>query len=196
MNTAGQAANRLGHPVVFDPVGVGGSVMRKQAAGQLLEQVRIAVIRGNASEIRTLVDGSDAHRGVDTDADKDGEDHLELARRLAAQSGAVVVLTGEEDIVTDGYRTYRVRNGHPMMRRVTGTGCQLSALIGAFLAANPEQRLTATLAAVCSLGLCGELAYRRMTTLDGNASYRTYMIDALYHLSAEDLERGANYEIC
>ena len=197
MLKAGKAANRLGHPVVFDPVGVGGSTFRREAARQLLDTVRLSVIRGNASEIRTLVDGTDAHRGVDTDVNgKDSqEESIDLAHQLAHSSGAVVVLTGAEDIVTDGQRTYLVKNGHPLMRSVTGAGCQLSALIGACAAANPEKPLDSTLAAVCTMGLCGELAHRRMTQLDGNASYRNYIIDAMFRLDGTALEEGANYEI-
>ena len=193
MLKAGRAANRLGRPAVFDPVGVGGSALRREAAARLLESVRFSVIRGNASEIRTLVDGSSAHRGVDTDTDC--KDTAALARRLARSSGAVVVLTGETDIVTDGQRTCLVKNGHPMMRTVTGAGCQLSALIGAYAAANPDKPLDSALAAVCTMGLCGELAHSRMTALDGNASYRNYIIDAMFRLDGTALEEGANYEI-
>lgn len=193
MEKAGKASNRLGHPVVFDPVGVGGSALRKEAAARLLKSLRISVIRGNASEIRTLVDGSAAHRGVD--ADTSCKDTTVLARQLARSSGAVVVLTGEIDIVTDGQRTYLVKNGHSMMRTVTGAGCQLSALIGAYVAANPEEPLDSTLAAVCTMGLCGEHAYSRMTPLDGNSSYRNYIIDAMFRLDGTALEEGANYEI-
>ena len=193
MEEAGKAVNRLGHPVVFDPVGVGGSALRKAAAARLLKSVRFSVIRGNASEIRTLVDGSSAHRGVDTDTDC--KDTTALARQLARSSGAVVVLTGAVDIVTDGKRTFLVKNGHPMMRTVTGAGCQLSALLGAYAAANPDKLLDSTLAAVCAMGLCGELAHSRMTPLDGNASYRNYIIDAMFRLDGTALEKGANYEI-
>lgn len=195
MLKAGKAANRLRHPVIFDPVGVGGSAFRKEAARQLLNTVQISVIRGNASEIRTLTDGSAAHRGVDTDADAKGKGSIALAQQLARISGAVVALTGAVDIVTDGQRTYLVKNGHAMMRSVTGAGCQLSALIGAYTAASPEEPLVSTLAAVCAMGLCGELAHSRMTQLDGNASYRNYIIDAMFRLQGAALEEGANYEI-
>lgn len=195
MKIAGQTANRLGHPVVLDPVGVGGSEMRKTAARELLENVRFSVIRGNASEIRTLVYGTASHRGVDTDTAVPEDTAAELARTLAQWNGAVVVLTGETDILTDGVTTHQVKNGHPMMRDVTGAGCQLSALIGAYGTANPDDFLTATLAAVCAMGLCGERAYRRLTPEDGNAAYRNYILDAVYNLTPEELEKGANYEI-
>lgn len=192
---AGQAANKLGHPVVFDPVGVGSSQLRMQAAMEILRTVKLTVIRGNASEIRTMATGTMAHRGVDVDEglSSGGES---LARELALHTGAVVVLSGNADIVTDGKKTYRVGNGHPMMRSVTGTGCQMSCLIGACVAANPGDPLRAALGAVCTMGLCGEIAFARLKAQDGNASYRNYIIDAAYHLTGEALEKGANYEIC
>lgn len=193
---AGQAANRLGHPVILDPAGVGSSDMRKQAARRLLDQVRFAAIRANAAEISTLVRGTAAHRGVDADdAETTIEDAAGLAGRLSRRTGAVVVVTGDTDIVTDGTAIYRVHNGHSMMRTVTGSGCQLSALLGAYITANPKQPLQAALAAVCAMGLAGEIAHERLGELDGNASYRQYIIDAIYNLAPDALERGAQYEI-
>ncbi len=192
---AGRTANRLGRPLVLDPVGAGSSQLRKRAAKELLEQLQCTVIRGNAGEIRTLVRGDMTRRGVDADEIPLPEETA-LAQELARLTGAVIVLTGAVDIVTDGGKTFRVRNGHPMMRCVTGTGCQLSSLIGAYVAANPADPLLASLAAVCAMGLCGELAHERLGALDGNASYRNYIIDALYCLDGQSLEKGARYEVC
>lgn len=196
MLKAGQEANRLSHPVVLDPVGVGSSQLRKEAAHKLLNKVKFSAIRGNVSEIATLTHGTNAHRGVDADGDASStaEAMLANAKALAKATGAVVIVTGDADIVTDGNRIYRVMNGHPMMRTVTGTGCQLSALIGAYIAANPESPLDAALAAVCAMGLCGEIAQTRLSPMDGNASYRNYMIDAIFHLTPDELEKGAKYE--
>ena len=191
---AGKTAKRQGKPVIFDPVGAGCSDFRRNAAHEMMEQVRPDIIRGNASEILTLLLGTLARRGVD--ADVVAEEPLELARALAEKTGAVVVISGDVDVVTDGKTAYRVHNGHPMMRSVTGTGCQMSALIGAYAAANTEKLLHSVLAGVCGFGLCGELAYQRLSVLDGNASYRNYIIDAVYHLTGEALEKGARYEIC
>lgn len=191
---AGREANRLGHPVVFDPVGAGSSQLRKEASRRILREVKLSVIRGNASEIRTLAEGTMARRGVDVD-DTLPIQGTDLARELARRTGAVVVLSGDVDTVTDGMTVYRVKNGHPMMRSVTGTGCQLSCLTGAYAAANPDQPLQAALAAVCAMGLCGEIAFARLSGQEGNATYRNYIIDALYHLRGTDLERGANYAI-
>lgn len=192
---AGREANRLGHPVILDPVGVGSSAMRRDAGALLLEHVRFAAIRANATEIATLVRGTAAHRGVDADLEEAAVDSIdENARRLALETGAVVIVTGDTDIVTDGKTLCRVHNGHPMMKAVTGSGCQLSALLGAYVTANPEKPLQAALAAVCAMGLAGEIAHGRLTPLDGNASYRNYIIDAIYNMTPEALEKGAQYE--
>lgn len=192
---AGAEANRLRHPVILDPVGVGSSAMRREAGRQLLERVRFAAIRANATEIATLVRGTAAHRGVDADIEGLTMDAVdENAKRLSQETGAVIVVTGDTDIVTDGKTLYRVYNGHPMMKTVTGSGCQLSALLGAYVTANPENPLHAALAAVCAMGLAGEIAHERLGPLDGNASYRNYIIDAIYNLTPEALEKGAKYE--
>lgn len=190
---AGAEANRLGHPVILDPVGVGSSAMRREAGRRLLEQVRFTAVRANATEIAALVRGTAARRGVDADIEASAMD-AENAKRLSRETGAVVVVTGDTDIVTDGKTLYRVHNGHPMMKTVTGSGCQLSSLLGAYMTANPEKPLQAALAAVCAMGLCGEIAHARLSPLDGSASYRNYIIDAIYNLTPDALEKGAKYE--
>ena len=104
-------------------------------------------------------------------------------------------MTGAIDIVADKERAFCIYNGHPMMGSITGTGCQLSAMTAAYVTANPENKLEAVAATVCAMGLCGEKALERLTELDGNSSYRNYIIDAIYRLTPEELERGAKYEI-
>ena len=199
MLAAGKRANELGHPVV-DPVGAGASTLRTDTALRLLKEVKFAVIRGNISEIKTLASGSGTTKGVDADvADWVTEDNLDGAvsfvKELARRIGAVIAVTGAIDIVADEERAFCIRNGRPEMSSITGTGCQLSALTSAFVTANPDQSLEAAAAAVCAMGLCGEVAYKRMTGLDGNASYRNYIIDAMYRLTPAELEKGANYEM-
>lgn len=200
MLAAGRQANALGLPVLLDPVGVGGSAFRTRAAAQLLAQVQFTAIRGNSSEIKALAQGSSPAHGVDAAP----QDQLTsrtlpqteaLAQSLARRTGAVVALTGAVDLVADGQHSWLIRNGHPMMARVTGTGCQLSALSGAFLAASPGQAPLALVAALCTMGLAGELAARRLLPGQGNASYRTGILDAVYHLTPEELEAGASYEM-
>ncbi len=200
MLLAGKRANELGHPVVLDPVGAGASKLRTETALRLLDEVRFTVIRGNVSEIKVLASGSGSTKGVDADlADRVTEENLDemlaFAKSFAAKTGAVVAITGAIDLVTDGKTACCIRNGHPMMSSVTGTGCQLSAMTAAFVTANPTQPLEATAAAVCAMGLAGEIAHGRLTKLDGNASYRNYIIDAIYNMTPEMLEKGARYEM-
>jgi hydroxyethylthiazole kinase len=200
MFAAGKKANLLRHPVVLDPVGVGASKLRTQTAHRLIEEVKFAAIRGNISEIKTLALGTGTTHGVDAniaDAVNDEmlDDVVKFAKEFAKKTGAVIAITGAIDIVADQSRAYCIRNGHPTMSRITGTGCQLSALIAAYVTANPEQPLESAAAAVCTMGLCGELAYARMSPQDGNSAYRNYIIDAVYNLTGDALESGAKYEL-
>ena len=200
MHKAGRKANELGHPVVLDPVGAGASVLRTQTAKNLIENVKFTVIRGNISEIKALALGEGGARGVDADvADKVTKENLaqavDFAKEFARKTGAVIAITGAIDIVADGEKAYCIYNGHPMMSSITGTGCQLSAITAAYVTANPETPLEAAAAAVCLMGICGEKAYERLTQLDGNATYRNYIIDTIFRLTGEELEKCARYEV-
>lgn len=200
MLIAGKKANELNHPVVLDPVGAGASKLRTETALKLLKEVKFAVIRGNISEIKTLASGSGTTKGVDADVeDKVTEENLvdavTFAKTFAKETRAVIAITGAIDIVADHKKAYCIRNGHPMMSSITGTGCQLSAMTAAFVTANPDNPLEATAAAVAAMGYAGELAYGRLDSKDGNATYRNYIIDAIYNMTPEMLEKGANYEV-
>lgn len=214
MLSAGKRANELGHPVILDPVGIGASKLRTETALRLIKEVSFSVIRANISEMKVLISGikneektsnegsmeGGKTRGVDADiSDQITEENLAeavlFAQAAARKLGAVMAISGAIDIVADQEKAYCIRNGHPMMRLVTGTGCQLSALTAAFAAANPNMPLEAAAAAVCAMGVCGEIGCRRLSEMDGNASYRNYIIDAMYHLTPERLEKEARYEV-
>ena len=68
-------------------------------------------------------------RGVDTT--DTAASALPAAQALARQTHAIVVVTGEVDYITDGERTRTVTGGNPLMTRVVGTGCALSAVVAA-----------------------------------------------------------------
>ena len=116
-------------------------------------------------------------------------------KALQKKTGAIITITGVIDIVCNAKKAYVIRNGHSMMTTITGAGCQLSALTAAYIAANPDHVLEAAAAAVCAMGLAGEIAHDRLSELDGNASYRNYIIDAIYNMTPEQLEKGAKYEV-
>lgn len=200
MLKTGKRANELSHPVVLDPVGAGASKLRTDTTFRLLEEVKFSVIRGNISEIKTVSKGSGTTKGVDADVrdavtEENLDETISFAKGLSAGTGAVIAITGAIDIVADSNRAYVIRNGHPMMSRITGTGCMLTAVIAAYCAANPGSHLDAAAAAVCAMGLCGELAYDKMVKNDGGtSSFRTYLIDAMSRLDAETLKGGMKIE--
>lgn len=200
MFLAGKKASELGHITLLDPVGAGASRLRTETAAKLIDEIRFSVIRGNVSEIKALAQGANSTKGVDADeADQVNAGNLDrviaFAKAFADRTGAVIAITGATDLITDGRQVCLITNGHPMMSRITGTGCMLSAMTTAFAAANPGSVFEAVCAAVISMGLCGEIAHRRLGVADGNSSYRNYIIDAVFNLTAEELKKGAKYEM-
>ena len=200
MFAAGKKANSLGHVTLLDPVGAGASGLRTDTANKLIEQVDFDVIRGNISEIKTLMVGSGSTKGVDADvADRVTDENLdETIAKLKAFSkatGSIIAVTGAIDLVCDSEKCYVIRNGRPEMSSITGTGCQLSGMMTAFVVANKENKLEAAAAAVCTMGLAGEIGFERMQEGDGNSTYRNRIIDAIYNMDGDTLEKGAKYEI-
>lgn len=106
-----------------------------------------------------------------------------------------MAITGAIDLVGDKDRCFVIRNGRPEMGKITGTGCQLSGMMTAFVVANPQNKLEAAAAAVCTMGLAGEIGWSRMQEGDGNSTYRNRIIDAIYNMDARTLEEGAKYEV-
>ena len=200
MYAAGMRARDLGHPIVLDPVGAGASWMRTTTAVGLLNSVGAQVIRGNMSEVKALVSSAAATRGVDVNPDDVvTEENLAacaaFARTVAEKTKAVVAITGAIDLVADEKRVYAIRNGSPIMGRITGAGCMLTCVVAAYAVANPDAMLEATVAAIAGHGLAGQIAETRMSALDGNGSFRTYLLDALYNMTGTILEDGARVEL-
>ena len=201
MVAAGRAANELGRPVVLDPVAAGNTALRRQKSAQLLAGVKFAAIRGNASEIRALARGELAGSGVDVSGEDAVSDAtlprtVETARLLAKQTGAVVAVSGPIDVVTDGGQTILLRNGCATMARITGSGCMLTAMLGAFCGADPGHPFEAACAAIAAMGVAGDAAEeRRLRNGTGNATFRTDLIDAVFNLTEEQLNRRVQYEV-
>jgi len=201
MILAGKKANELGIPVVLDPVAAGGTELRRQLSAKLLEEVRFSAIRGNASEIRALAGQKSCGSGVDVAAwdaitPENLPQSVELISGLAQRSGAVVAVSGVMDVVSDGTQTVLLHNGCATMARITGSGCMLTTLIGAFCAAVPELPFEATCAAMATMGICGEIAEeKRLQNRTGNATFRTDLIDAVFNLTEQDLKERMRYEV-
>jgi len=200
MLLAGKKANELGHPVLLDPVGAGASRLRTDTALRIMKEIKLTVIRGNISEIKTLAYGSGTTKGVDADVadavtEKTLNDAIAFVKNFARKTSCIIAVTGAIDLVSDGEICYVIRNGRPEMGKITGTGCQLSGMMTAYVTANQEKPLEAAASAVCIMGLAGEIGWSRMQEGDGNATYRNRIIDAVYQMTGEDLERGAKYEV-
>ncbi len=183
MLTAGKTANSVGVPVVLDPVGAGATRYRTDTARRILDEVKIAVLRGNQGEVATLV-GVDAEvRGVESI--EVGGEPAELARAAARSLGVVASVTGPVDHVSDGRRVLAVANGHGLLAAVTGTGCMSSALTGCFLAAKRDAPLEAAAEALAAFGVAAEDAAREAK---GPGSFHVGLYDALAALDPDTLD--------
>ena len=186
MLAAGKAANAIGVPVVLDPVGAGATQYRTQVARRILGEVRVAVLRGNAGEVATLVGVHAEVRGVES-MDVGGEPS-DLARVAARNLGLVASVTGAVDHVSDGERLLSVANGHELLATVTGTGCMSSAITGCFLAVKRDEPLEAAAEALAAFGVAGEDAAR---DAKGPGSFHVNLYDALAALDPATLDGRA-----
>ena len=187
MRLAALRANAAGIPWVLDPVGMGATRYRSRVAADLVA-LKPRVVRGNASEVMALAGASGTVKGVDSTASSD--DGLRPARSLAGLSGGVVAVTGATDYITDGARVRAVHNGDAMMARVTGMGCTATALVGAFLAIEPDA-LVATTHALAVLGVAGEMAAAKAA---GPGSFQMHILDSLYALDEATLQKRARLD--
>jgi len=183
MKLAAKSANKKGIPVILDVCGAGATKLRDQKCFELLNDVRIDILKGNVSEVARIAGKNVRTRGVD--ASDVGENWIELARKLARERKCTVVITGQEDIVTDGKVTYLIRNGHSLMPHVVGTGCMATSVIGTFAALEKDLVLAA------AAGLtCYEIAAERAAkSAKGPASFKEKMFDCLYRLDPKTVGR-------
>jgi hydroxyethylthiazole kinase len=182
MFAAGEAARRRSLPIVLDPVGSGATPLRTATAARLVREIRPTIIRGNASEIRSLVFAEQGTKGVDSMHRP--EETLEAAHALSETCGSTVVVSGAVDLIVTGSQVIRVANGHPMMPRVTGLGCAATALTGAFAAVNPSPA-DAAANAMALMGIAGEIAGERSA---GPGSFQVNFLDALYLIRETDIK--------
>jgi hydroxyethylthiazole kinase len=186
MLAAGKAANSAGVPVVLDPVGAGATTYRTETAKRILDEVDVAVLRGNAGEVATLVGVQAEVRGVES-MDVGGE-ASDLARAAARDLGLVASVTGAVDHVSDGERVLTVANGHELLGAVSGTGCMSSAITGCYLAGKKDEPLEAAAEALAAFGVAGEDAAR---DAKGPGSFHVNLYDALAALDPATLDDRA-----
>ncbi len=185
MIAAAKHANKKAIPVILDPVGAGATAFRTAAAHKIMAEADISVVRGNASEILALASSRVTTKGVDASVGLSPQ-VVAAARHMAAEHECIIAVSGPQDCVTDGRQIYRIANGHPLMARVTGTGCGLSAVTGAFCAIDRDGLLPATAAAFGFYGLCGELAAQ---ISDKPGSFFVAFMDALYAAGEKEINK-------
>jgi hydroxyethylthiazole kinase len=181
MERAARAARARGVPIVLDPVGAGATTLRTRTARRLLADSPPAVLRGNPSEILAVAGGAATTKGVDSAAQVDAA--RSAAHDLAKAHGCAVVVSGPVDLVVRDGVEIRVANGTPLLGRVTGMGCTATALVGAFVAVNPDAAAAAA-HAMAVMGIAGELAAE---TAAGPGTFQACFLDALARLSEAEV---------
>lgn len=188
MLLSADAANEKKIPVVLDAVGVGATKFRDEMAAKILGSVRIDIIKGNYSEIAKLAGERAKTRGVE--ATSIDADPVKIAKELAKSSSSIIVMTGKEDIISDGETVFIVKNGHELMGSIVGTGCMAASVIGSFAAVNPDY-CEASRDALCCFGIAGELAAKKSS---GPGSFKVNLYDEVFNLSDEIVENMMNFE--
>lgn len=210
MKEACKAASENNKPILFDPVGVGISELRNNLSLELIKNYNITAIRGNMSEVKAIANlinpkilktnVSQSGKGVDVaESDIITKDNLienaQIVKNLAKEINTVIITSGPIDIISDGEKTYAIENGDAMMPLITGSGCMLSAIIGAYIGAN--EPVLGGITASLHMTIAGENAakYVKENNL-GLGTFRQQLIDNLYLVNEEDIiERGNLYEI-
>ena len=200
MIAAGKSANAKGIPVVLDPVGVGASTLRNDTAIRLINELKLSVLRGNISEIKFIAGLDSETKGVDaseSDISKI-DDAGQIAKGLASKYDCTVAISGAVDIISDGNKIFNIKNGHPMLGNLSGTGCMCSSLIGSFCGASPDEVFIASVAAMACMGVAGEDAYNAIKQVksDGQrkqASFHIALLDAVSCMEGDYFEGRVKY---
>ncbi|EHS56160.1 hydroxyethylthiazole kinase [Paenibacillus kribbensis] len=185
MIIAGQSANAHGVPVLLDPVGAGATRFRTESALRILSEVNISMVRGNAAEVAHLIGEAREIKGVDAGGSPSSS-HVELAVRAARALNTIVVITGKEDVITDGVEVRVINGGDALLTKVTGAGCLLTSVLGAFAAVEPNLLLAGT-AGLAFYGAAASRAAAR-TADQGPGSFQIAFLDELAKLHTGSLE--------
>jgi hydroxyethylthiazole kinase len=188
MLLAGKKANNLNVPIILDPVGSGATSLRTNTFKKMIEELKITIVRGNASEILSISSKNSTTKGVD--AVHNVEHASEAAKAMAIELKCVVAITGPVDLITDGTRVVRCYNGSPLLGRVTGTGCAATATIAAFAAVDKNPVIAAS-AGLAFFGLAGEVAAKRAQS---PGSFMIALLDALSNITPDEFQFGARLE--
>lgn len=187
MLKAGKKANQLEIPVVLDPVGVGATPFRIKAAKEILENVKISVLRANMSEAMILAGINTEVKGVDTTDSTEGNEQIAL--NLSKKLHCLTAITGKKDIITDGSKVFIIENGHDMLSDVTGTGCMCTSLVATYTSIS--QSLESTIAGVITMGIAGEMAFNSLEKNEGIGTFKRKLFDSIYNMTPKEIEQNA-----
>ena len=188
MIASGKRANKLGIPVILDPVGIGATSFRTKTTEALIKEIKFSVIRGNMSEIKMLAGVEAKIKGVDSIGTEEGGE--EIALNLSKKLNCIVAITGVKDIISDGTRICIIENGHNMLSKVTGTGCMTTSLIGSFCGANSDYYLSA-IAGITSMGLAGEKSFEALAVKTYLGDFKVSIFNAIASLTEDDMLKGS-----
>ncbi|PHK48607.1 hydroxyethylthiazole kinase [Staphylococcus edaphicus] len=180
--TIAKTANAVGTPVVFDPVAVGASQYRKDFCKTFLQEVKVSVIKGNASEILALINSDAKMKGTDSDQNLNT---IEIAKEAYKRLKCAIVITGREDIVIQDNQIYKLNNGSPLLAKVTGAGCLLGAVIASFIQKNEKISINYLVEAISIYNIAAEKAELHAKH-EGPGTFMTLLLDALYHMTYDD----------
>jgi hydroxyethylthiazole kinase len=189
MIIAGKVANSLKIPVILDPVGAGATNLRTESALRLQEKIKINIVRGNFAEISILAGLKGNIKGVESIGTE--KNSVEIACSLARKYNQVAIITGKQDVVTDGKTVIEIDNGSPMLGTITATGCMVTSLIATFAAVDEDYLLASTGALVC-FGLAGE---RAAVKAQGPGSFKVNLFDEIYNLNEKIICEGLKVNI-
>ena len=189
MLKAGKKANKKGIPVILDPVGIGATSLRTNTVKEIVNEVKVSVIRGNMAEIKILAGLKANIKGVDSREEINSEGER-IAVELARLYNCVIAVTGAKDIITDGKKVCIIENGHKMLSQVTGTGCMSTSLVGTYSGVTNDYYLS-SIAGIVSMGLAGEKAYKSLKNGEGTGTFRVKIIDNISLLTEKDFREGS-----
>lgn len=191
MMLAGKMANQLEIPVVFDPVGVGATSYRTESARTLLKEVKVSLIRGNASEMARLAGDVTTTKGVDVG--RVNRSNKQIAESVARSFQCIAIVSGPKDIVSDGEQTCEIQNGHPQLTKMTGTGCMSTALIASFAAVSANF-FDAAIAGISLMGIAGEIAAGHLANTEGLGTFKMRLMDQLSLLDGQKWLKGVRID--
>ena len=203
MKISAGAAKDKGIPFVLDLVGLPCSRLRQKYAKELLQIAVPDIIKGNISELRTLL-GLPTTPGMGVEAgqkemvtQENALEYAKLFQKQAREYHTILLATGPIDLLVSSEEAYIIANGSNALASITGTGCMNNVLAGACLAGVhgiSSQATNNTLAAILScllLGIAGE-NIQDIYLNQGPGSFHYSLMDSISKLTPQTIAKQCN----